>query len=323
MHDPCDCAKITAREYVLKPPADYKFELFTVALVGALIGVVPLLIVLAVTHNFLWALGTWAVVPAIFAAYSAVNMLRYARSTPGDHRYRFRAFYDSSAQVDIVEDEALKVALKVFELNQQAQSAAEDDHDHSQCSGDHHNHPLEGRRSYPCSMAVPKEVWEKNAAASAEKAAWLAARAKEESPESAVRLLTRAASIYSNIAMGLRFDGDALKYRLHALPLLQLILQKVDAVGLTEAERIDCLEHVASIAQMLGADSVACEAFEKLLPVIREERNGRLAAAASLSNYGYSAKRAGNGGLAAALKAEANALWKGVPQEQIEAEMLR
>lgn len=249
--------------------------------------------------------------PLLFSVVCLWRILPYLFSSPADHRYTQDMFRDGISPHPS-EDTAMIAANIVIAINEQVDDDEETPQDVARDQW--------GRSvRYPCSKAIPLEVYIKRAEKVARNCAAMVAQAGVLEPEAAALLLTKAAIDYNGIWLGWGRSADADDYRTRAKPLLGRILSLLESAENMPADhRMFCLHEVASIGCDLEEYETACRAYSQLLPMTRTIVNDDVILATLLSNYAGVAARAGERSLAGSLKKEANRIWRKIPVDQIE-----
>lgn len=264
------------------------------------------------------------IVSALIWARPLFKFVRLALSCPADQRYSSRAVQDilpdelESFQTKITEiavtperrvipvyalggTEALNVADKVADLNKGACAQ----HDCSQ--HDAQPNGKAGHRHFGCSKAVPPEVWREAAERKDEQLKALYQQSQGLPMAEHILALAEVAKGYSNITLG--YSGDAGPYRAKSLPYCDEVLHKIDsATNLHWSSGLFILYDLATICEAADEHSMACNFYEKLVPLAKERIQDRAVLGSILSNYSAEALKSNNKNLAQSLKSEANSL---------------
>lgn len=169
----------------------------------------------------------------------------------------------------------------------------------------------EGRGVYPCSMAVPREVWEQRAREQEVEILKILRYAEEMPAEQAALMKAHAAQEYTQITFGWRFDAS--EFHQKAIPIAKDALELVrGAAAIGDEDKLFCLNTIASVAGRMNDHDTAYGAYELMLPLARKSdvNDSALVMAALLSNYAHEARCIGDAKLEKQLRKEAAQLWR-------------
>jgi hypothetical protein len=283
----------------MRVPQSHYDGLWVMVLLAAVPGLFFGILAGVVTHSWLVFAVTACALPAFVLLWWVYGAIRHLLSTPADYSYTQDGLRHGLGYVPS-EDPIAQIIQGVFQANADAGAP-----------------PDEPRKVYPCSRAIPKEVWEKTAMRAMKSYNEIVVRAEAATPGEAAQLLTKAAVGFNSITLGAVYDSS--EYNQKARPLLPRALELLSQADNMQAmDRVRCLHEIGAVAAAQGMDDVALVAYERLMPLARTLISDQIALACLLSNYAGIARRAGRGALAKELKAEANAIWKDVPHDVIE-----
>jgi len=211
--------------------------------------------------------------------------------------------------------ELMKLVQNVFVLNEQREQelrgAQKHIHDHSEHEHTEDEHVGGGRRHYPCSMAIPQEVWEQGARKAEKPLLDLVKYARANYPSELALALHSAADFYTNVSFGLRFSAQ--DWHQKSIPLFEEALSLSD--GNQNNDRIFLLWDAAFTSFSLRKYSEAADYFRLLIELL--ETNGpdkESALGVVQENYAMALERSFRSGEARKARKRSRSLLSKVPE---------